>query len=131
MPRQDAWRLLWDFYTLRQLTESLPKNSALQNKALFVANEIMNTFDHKDLSSIPKARKLAEQILGEGWDAKGENIYKEGEEKETIYGIGHCHIDTAWSNIFFSPSLFMFILCPGYGLIVLLNKRSLGHGPPR
>jgi alpha-mannosidase len=87
---------LWDFRTLQQLVESLPGNTALQNKALVVANSIMNIFDHDDLASIPKSRKLAEEVFGEGWASKGEAIYKEGQTKQQIYGIGHCHIDTAW-----------------------------------
>lgn len=87
---------MWDFKALQQLVGSLPGNTALQNKALVVANSIMNAFDHQDLTSIRKSRKLAEEVFGQGWADKGENIYKEGHVKEQIYGIGHCHIDTAW-----------------------------------
>ena len=96
VPNLDAWHLKWDFNTLKQLVETLPGNTALQNKALIVANSIMNTFNHEDKTSIAKARKLAEQIFGEGWAKKGVNVYKEGNVKEQVYGIGHCHIDTAW-----------------------------------
>ncbi|KAJ7106801.1 hypothetical protein C8R43DRAFT_207591 [Mycena crocata] len=49
VPNQDAWRLLWDFTTLRELVDVLPGGTPLQNKALATANAIMNTFDHKDL----------------------------------------------------------------------------------
>lgn len=96
VPNQEAWHLLWDFQTLQQFVQSLPGNTALQNKALTVANSIMNVFDHNDLASIAKARKLAEGVFGEGWAGKGECIYTEGNMKEQVYGIGHCHIDTAW-----------------------------------
>ncbi|KAI0351116.1 hypothetical protein OH77DRAFT_1506678 [Trametes cingulata] len=92
----EAWDLLWDFQTLRELADSLPGNTSLQNKALTTANAIMNVFDKGDPSSIRAARKLAEEVFGEDWAKKGEKIYKEGPEKAQIWGIGHCHIDTAW-----------------------------------
>ncbi|CAL1708341.1 unnamed protein product [Somion occarium] len=56
----------------------------------------MNVFNNRDLSSIPHVRKLAEEVFGEGWEKKGEKIYEEGTEKAQIWGIGYCHIDTAW-----------------------------------
>ncbi|KAF8583534.1 glycoside hydrolase family 38 protein [Ramaria rubella] len=96
VPNQEAWHLMWDFNTLKQLVESLPGNTALQNRALVVANAIMNVFDAEDVTSIPKARKLAEEVFGAGWAGKEEGVYSEGEQKEQVYGIGHCHIDTAW-----------------------------------
>lgn len=82
--------------TLKQLSESLPGNTALQNKALVVANSIMNVFDKGDSESIPAARKLAEDVFGEAWSEKGESVYKGGDAKRKVYAIGHCHIDTAW-----------------------------------
>lgn len=96
MPNQEAWGLLWDFTTLRELVDTLPGNTPLQNKALSVANEIMNVFDNNDPTTISKARKLAEQIFGEGWQKKGAGVYDEGSNGVRIWGIGHCHIDTAW-----------------------------------
>ena len=41
-------------------------------------------------------RKLAEDVFGEAWEAKGEKIYEDGDKDPQIWGIGHCHIDTAW-----------------------------------
>lgn len=96
VPNQDAWKLLWDFQTLREISESLPGNTSLQNKALVTANAIMNEFDKDDLDSIQRARELAEKVFGKGWASKGDKIYEEGPEEATIWGIGHCHIDTAW-----------------------------------
>ncbi|KAF5362894.1 hypothetical protein D9758_007045 [Tetrapyrgos nigripes] len=95
VPNQEAWHLLWDFQTLREIVDSLPGNSALQNKALVVANEIMNAFERGDASDIRRCRKLAEQVFGEGWQDLGEDVYKD-EKQAQIWGIGHCHIDTAW-----------------------------------
>jgi alpha-mannosidase len=96
VPNQEAWGLLLDFTTLREISETLPGNTSLQNKALTVANEIMNVFDKNDLASIPLARKRAQEVFGEGWEKKKEKIYDEGAEKAQIWGIGYCHIDTAW-----------------------------------
>ncbi|KAI5118794.1 hypothetical protein M0805_005022 [Coniferiporia weirii] len=96
VPNEEAWRLLWDFTTLREIADSLPGNTALQNKAIVTANAIMNAFNAGDPSSISRARKVAEDVLGEGWAAKGAEIYKAGPTRSDIWGIGHCHIDTAW-----------------------------------
>jgi len=96
VPNMPAWHLMWDFNTLKQIVDSVPGNTELQNKALRVANEMMNAFDNTDPESIGRARKVAEQVFGEGWAEKEGAIYKEGEKRERIYGIGHCHIDTAW-----------------------------------
>ncbi|KAF8064431.1 glycoside hydrolase family 38 protein [Lyophyllum atratum] len=96
VPNQEAWALLWDFTTLRELIDTLPGNTTLQNQALVAANEIMNVFNKGDPSAIRSARKLAEGVFGEGWESKGEGIYEEGVKKAQIWGIGSCHIDTAW-----------------------------------
>ena len=96
VPNVEAWQLMLDFQTLRELVDNIPGNTALQNKALVVANGIMNAFDKGDVESIRQGRKLAEQIFGEGWAQKGAKIYDEGAEKAQVWGIGHCHIDTAW-----------------------------------
>ncbi|KAF8147680.1 glycoside hydrolase family 38 protein [Crassisporium funariophilum] len=96
VPNMQAWGLLWDFQTLRELVDTLPGNTPLQNKALTVANEIMNVFNKGDPTAISRARKLAEEVFGEGWEQKGAAIYDEGPKKVNVWGIGHCHIDTAW-----------------------------------
>ena len=96
VPNQEAWGLLLDFTTLREIADTLPGNTALQNKALVVANEIMNVFSNNDLSSVARARKLAAEVFGDGWEGKREQVYKEGARKAQIWGIGYCHIDTAW-----------------------------------
>jgi hypothetical protein len=44
VPNTEPWGLLWDFTTLREFISTLPDNSTLQNKALSVANAMMNTF---------------------------------------------------------------------------------------
>ncbi|KAI0287851.1 glycoside hydrolase family 38 protein [Russula brevipes] len=96
VPNMIAWGLLWDFTTLRELIGTLPENSTLQNKALTVANAIMNTFYKNDPGSIPAARKLADEVLGDNWEARDAGIYEQGPKEAQVWGIGHCHIDTAW-----------------------------------
>jgi alpha-mannosidase len=89
VPNQEAWALLWDFTTLKELVETLPGNTLLQNKALSVANEIMNVFHKGDASDIKQARMLAEQVFGKGWQSKGANIYNEGATRSQVWGIGY------------------------------------------
>ncbi|KAI9449033.1 glycosyl hydrolases family 38 N-terminal domain-containing protein [Lactarius psammicola] len=96
VPNMPAWGLLWDFTVLRELISTLPGNSTLQNKALTVANAIMNTFRTNDSDSIPAARKLADEVFGEKWEERGAGIYEHGPDETQVWGIGHCHIDTAW-----------------------------------
>jgi alpha-mannosidase len=48
----------------------------------------MNVFNKGDATAVRSARKLAEEIFGEGWEAKGERIYDEGAKNAQIWGIG-------------------------------------------
>jgi alpha-mannosidase len=50
----------------------------------------MNVFNKGDPASVGKARKLAEEVFGEGWEAKGGAIYDEGPQKVNVWGIGQC-----------------------------------------
>lgn len=112
VPNQEAWRLLWDYTTLREISGTLPGNTPTQNLALTLQNRIMNTFRASDPSTIGKCRKIAEELLGEGWEAKGADIYDKNVDA-LVWGIGcefsisarsnvpptvtlDCHIDTAW-----------------------------------
>ena len=88
VPNQDAWRLLWDFTTLREIVDRLPGNTVTQNKALVIANEIMNVFHKGDPANIRQARDLAAEFFGAGWEAKGADIYKETASRPQIWGIG-------------------------------------------
>lgn len=98
--RSEAWELLWDFVLLHGCVQELPKDSVLQNKALWVANKIQDTFRIEDLSTIAKCRKIAEEVLGKGWSEKGAKLYQEGElfakDDYKLWAIGHTHIDSAW-----------------------------------
>ncbi|KAF8128024.1 glycoside hydrolase family 38 protein [Boletus edulis] len=96
VPNQDAWHLMWDFNTLKEIVDTLPGNSPLQNKSLVAANAIMNAFKTGDSENIKQMRGIAEDVFGKGWQAKGADIYQEGPEKAQVVGISYCHIDTAW-----------------------------------
>jgi alpha-mannosidase len=85
-------QLMWDFNTLRELVDTLPGNTALQNKALVTANAIMNAFKTGDLENIKQMREIAEEVFGKDWQAKGAAIYDEGPKKAQIVGISYCHI---------------------------------------
>ena len=88
VPNQEAWRLLWDFTTLKELVDTLPGNTPLQNKALTAANEIVNVFQRGDPSAVRAARRVAEGVFGKGWEQKGADIYNEGPQRAGVWGIG-------------------------------------------
>lgn len=98
--RPEAWKLMWDFEHLLGCVKNLPRDTELQNRALWVANQIQNTFRKADLDSISRCRKLAQEILGKDWDDNIETIYNrdvvEGREDVRIWSLGHSHIDSAW-----------------------------------
>jgi alpha-mannosidase len=113
VPNQEAWGLLADFQTLvgrlpsptnktdrlssqRELVDTLPGNTPLQNQALTTANAIMNAFSAGSPESITAARTLARGVFGESWEALGARVYDVGPETPLVWGIGHCHIDSAW-----------------------------------
>jgi alpha-mannosidase len=115
VPNMEAWRLMWDFNTLKGLLDALPGDTPLAMRCQYVANEIMNIFVPTDPDSIKKARKAAETILGENWETMMEDDSQKAENQQgTLWGIGHwyvihhnfgpthdvplmcSHIDTAW-----------------------------------
>ncbi|OCF58446.1 alpha-mannosidase [Kwoniella mangroviensis CBS 10435] len=97
VPNMEAWRLMWDFNAIHQVYNTLPDDSPLSKHSLYVANEIMNVFKRGSLESVGKCRRLAEEILGKGWEKQvGKDSEDADKQKGTLWGVGHCHIDTAW-----------------------------------
>lgn len=98
--RPSVWGLMYDYRTLLQMVQQLPKDSVLQNKALWVANEIQNVFRKDDLESVEKGRELAQEVLGKDWEKEiKENVEIDDDtdrEMTLVHSIGHTHIDTAW-----------------------------------
>ncbi|CAD6893767.1 unnamed protein product [Tilletia laevis] len=94
-----AWGLMWDFETLKQIVEQMPKDSIVGNKALWAANEIQDIWRKNDRKTWDKARKIAEEVLGAGWAEQGAKVWDDvkGEKSDNaLCAIGHTHIDTAW-----------------------------------
>jgi len=90
VPNMEAWRLMWDFNTLKGLLDALPSDTPLAMRCQYVANEIMNIFVPTDPDSIKKARKAAETILGENWESMMEDDSQAPEKQQgTLWGIGH------------------------------------------
>lgn len=73
----------------------MPKDSVLQNKALWICNKIMNTFRRDDFKTIDACRKIAEEVLGVDWE-KGDVYSVESKGDPRVWSLGHTHIDTAW-----------------------------------
>jgi alpha-mannosidase len=90
VPNMEAWRLMWDFQTLRQMLDELPGETPLHHRCQYVANEIMNVFQQGNLESVAKCRKVAEEILGEEWeDAVKKESIKAEKQHGTLWGVGH------------------------------------------
>lgn len=96
LPNVEARKLFWDFWIIGDAARELGGSSNWQKfQASSVANEIMNVFDPNDVSSVKKGRELAKKILGEQVDS--EEVYDTNPYKRVdVFGVGNCHIDTAW-----------------------------------
>ncbi|KAM3501007.1 hypothetical protein MY10362_005911 [Beauveria mimosiformis] len=88
-----ARMLLFDIWQIGDAARELPGDSAEQNKALAVAMKIIDTFQVDNQDSILKCRKIAQQVIGP--DVDSHRVYEVGKEP-TVFGIGHCHIDSCW-----------------------------------
>lgn len=98
----EARRLAWDFELLASLPEVLPQQSPLGNKARALANTVMNTFNGT-LESVRDCRKLAEEVMGKGWQAEANK--QADQEEGSLWALGYCHIDTAWWVVLFSQEI--------------------------
>jgi alpha-mannosidase len=95
VPNEETWRLFWDYTTLGEIVDSLGGSSPTQNLALSLQNRILNTFKVDDPSTIGKCRQIAEELLGEGWESQGADIYDRNVDA-LIYGIGCKSISTSY-----------------------------------
>jgi alpha-mannosidase len=93
VPNMEAWRVLWDFDTLHQLVNDLPGDSSLAKRAMWAANEMMNVFEEGNPESLPRCRKVAEMVLGEGWSKEIEEDSKSASKQTgTLWAIGHWYV---------------------------------------
>ncbi|KAJ1668525.1 Glycoside hydrolase, 38 vacuolar alpha mannosidase, partial [Coemansia sp. RSA 25] len=83
---ESAVALLYDLQVINDMANRLPRDGPRSWQALTAANDIVNVFEHTDLSTIEPAREIARQFF----KAQG------GEANHQVYAIGNCHIDTAW-----------------------------------
>lgn len=94
LPDVNARKLRLDYWEITDLAREAD-HGATKFQAALVATKIMETFDEKDRSSILKCRKLAQTILGP--DVDSDDVYHHNPlDKIDVYGVGNCHIDTAW-----------------------------------
>lgn len=98
VPNLEARRLFWDFWILGDATREFPGGYWQKYQAADICTQIMNTFNPNDVESIGKCRKLAEQLLGDkiNSDEVFHEYPNERNKRIDVYGIGNCHIDTAW-----------------------------------
>lgn len=94
LPDLNARKLYWDFWILSDAARELP-SGAEKYQAALVANQIMDTFNPDDRKLILECRKLATQILGKDVDSDAV-FHVNPLNKIDVYGVGNCHIDTAW-----------------------------------
>lgn len=127
-----AGHLMWDFTTLREIVDTVPGNTNLQNKALVTANKIMNAFKSGDPENVKRMRGIAEDVFGKGWHAKGDKIYNEGPKKAQVVGISYCHIVSYYLRSQVVSNMLCFNrIQHGCGLIQSLSRRQQGPGLPR
>lgn len=93
-PDINARRLHWDFLIIGDAARELGLG-ANKYQAALIATEIMDTFDANDRSSIVKCRKIASKFVGTDIDSD-EVFHVNPLKKIDVYGVGNCHIDTAW-----------------------------------
>lgn len=83
--RREGYELLWDFKVLQDCAKELSGRTS-GDTALRIANRIADVVDAQVPSTYAAGRALANSYLSQ----------KGGEDYESVYAIGHCHIDTAW-----------------------------------
>lgn len=89
-----AWHLMWSFNLLVQIAQNDQANSPLSERAMNAANEIINVFDAEDSErTIALANKIAERLLGEGWQEEAEKVWEKGGKKAEgeakLWSLGH------------------------------------------
>ncbi|KAJ2848981.1 Glycoside hydrolase, 38 vacuolar alpha mannosidase [Coemansia brasiliensis] len=85
-PNKAAWSLYYDMQVITEMANRLPRESPRSWQALAAANDIVNVFEHSDLSTIDKARGISDKFFA----------VESSPASHQVYAIGNCHIDTAW-----------------------------------
>lgn len=82
---------MWDFNLLVQIAQQDGANSPLSERAMRAANSIISTYRVTDTeTTIPLCRKIAEDILGAGWEKDGHKVWEKGPKDEAkLWAMGH------------------------------------------
>lgn len=95
IPNLKARALYIDYLIITDAAREFPGDSWQKYKARQIGTEIIDAFDYNDENSIDKCLEIAKTYLGE--NMHDSTVYSENPlNKIDVYGIGNCHIDTAW-----------------------------------
>ncbi|OUM53298.1 hypothetical protein BVG19_g2567 [[Candida] boidinii] len=94
LPNLEANALYYDFWMISDASREL--DGPQKYKAREICIRIMNAFDETDVSSISTCREIAQEYLGDQTDSDAVYDDKTSSLPIQVYGIGNCHIDTAW-----------------------------------
>jgi alpha-mannosidase len=97
LPNLEARALRIDYWIITDAAREFSGDSWQKYRARQLATEIVEAFDYTDVKSITKCREIAQKFLGEHVDS--EQVYNDtatNSGKIDVFGVGHCHIDTAW-----------------------------------
>jgi alpha-mannosidase len=90
--------LFWDFVVLRDL--ALRKDGGyLADRAMAVANAVLNVVERRDRRTFARARELAREVLrpcAGGGVASSSSSSRHDPVSPRVFAVGHCHIDSAW-----------------------------------
>lgn len=93
-PDWAARALRRDFEILRECAETLHEDALDAQRALDVANKVMDAFDREDRKSVAACRAIAAHYLGSLIDTA--RVYGPEESTTQVFAVGNTHIDTAW-----------------------------------
>ncbi|SMN19234.1 similar to Saccharomyces cerevisiae YGL156W AMS1 Vacuolar alpha mannosidase, involved in free oligosaccharide (fOS) degradation [Maudiozyma saulgeensis] len=97
LPDWEARALRIDFWMLSDAARELPGETWQKHRARQLGNDVMTMFDPQDRKSIEKCRAyLKKEYFDKYTDDRA--VYFQGDDKQltNVYGVGNCHIDTAW-----------------------------------
>lgn len=96
LPNLTARALHYDFWIISDAAREFPSDSKQKWQANTICNQIMDAFDPEDESTLDTCRLLAKRYLGDDIDSDKVFHTKPPLDQIDVYGVGNCHIDTAW-----------------------------------
>lgn len=97
LPDWEARALYIDFWMLSDASRELPNETWQKHRARQLANDVMDMFDPEDRHSVIKCREYLKKEYFDKY-TNDRAVYFQGDPNQltNAYGIGNCHIDTAW-----------------------------------